>query len=130
VGADLSDGPSNYRIIRYADVLLMAAEAANEIGDSTSALTYLNMVRARVDMQPIPYITQGDLRTKIWRERRIELAMEGLRFFDLVRQGNAATAMKAVPEGAAFRAGVNEVFPVPQTEIDMSNGKITQNPGY
>jgi starch-binding outer membrane protein, SusD/RagB family len=125
-----SDGPSNGRLIRYADVLLMAAEAANELGQTAKALGYLKMVRDRVGM---PEITQTDkilLRGIIWRERRIELALEGHRFFDIVRQGRAASIMQNTIEGYRFTAGKNEVFPIPQSEIDVSKGQISQNPGY
>lgn len=130
IAHNLSDGPSNIRVIRYADVLLMAAEAANEVGQTNKALGYLKEVRDRVNMPEITETNKDLLRAKIWRERRIELALEGQRFFDLVRQGRAATVMKATTEGYQFREGVNEVFPIPLSEVNMSNGKITQNNGY
>jgi len=129
-GLNQSDGPSNYRVIRYADVLLMAAEAANELNQPTKALGYLKEVRDRVDMPEITETNKDLLRAIIWRERRVELALEGLRFYDLVRQGRAATVMQASVEGGAFRQGVNEVFPIPQTEIDLSQGALVQTPGY
>ena len=71
---------------------------------------------------------QTDLRTAIWNERRVELAMEYDRFFDLIRQGRAGTVLRAL--GKSFVDGKNEVFPVPQSEIDVSGGKLKQNPGY
>jgi len=130
---NVSDGPSNLRIIRFAYVLLMAAEAANELGKDTSVTNkYLDRVRLRANSK-LPKNTIAEktaLRNAIWHERRMELAMEGHRFFDIVRQGRAAEVMKLVPEGKNFRKGVNEVFPIPQTEIDVSRGKLTQNPGY
>jgi len=129
-GLNQSDGPSNIRVIRFADVLLMAAEAANELNNPTLALQYLKRVRDRVDM---PEITETDktlLRTIIWNERRLELALEGHRFFDLVRQDRAATVMKATVEGSNFDEGVHEVFPIPQVEIELSQGRIKQNFGY
>jgi hypothetical protein len=127
---DPSDGPSNYRVIRYADVLLMAAEAANELGNSGDALKYLNLVRKRVNMPAKNETSKDALRAIIWRERRIELALEGHRFFDLVRQGRAAEVMTATTEGKGFKAGTHEVFPIPLTEVQLSKGKITQNKGY
>ena len=124
----------NIRVIRYADVLLMNAEAANELGNSAQALSSLEMVRARArnmqgDAGVLPQITSTDqatLRSAIWHERRVELAMEYDRFFDLVRQGSAATVLAS----KGFKAGKNEVMPIPQNEIDLSAGVLTQNPGY
>ncbi|MCR6639094.1 MAG: RagB/SusD family nutrient uptake outer membrane protein [Sporocytophaga sp.] len=124
-GLNQSDGPSNYRIIRYADVLLMAAEAANELGMTEKALKYLKEVRDRVNMPEVTEVNKDRLREIIWRERRVELALEGHRFFDIVRQGRAAQIM-----GKTYTfSNAQEVFPVPQAEIDMSKGKIKQTTG-
>jgi hypothetical protein len=120
------------RLIRYADVLLMAAEALNENGKPTQALTYLNMVRARARQgNPgiLPDITttdQSQLRDLIFNERRHELGLEGLRFWDLVRTGRAPA--KLGPLG--FVTGKNEILPIPQSEIDLSQGTLVQNPNY
>jgi len=128
------NGPGNIRILRYADVLLMAAEALNETGKPQDALTYLNMVRARARGQSnfiLPDITETNqeaLRQIIWHERRVELALEQQRWFDLQRQGRAASVMQAV--GKDFVAGKHELLPLPQTEIDVSGGVLVQNPGY
>jgi len=122
----------NVRVIRYADVLLMNAEAANELGMSAQAIASLELVRARArggNNTILPKVTTTDkaqLRTAIWHERRVELAMEFDRFFDLVRQGRAATVLAS----KGFKAGKNEVWPIPQNEIDLSAGVLTQNPGY
>ncbi len=117
---------NNFRTIRFADVLLMAAEAHNRKGtpDATKAQTYLNRVRQRAfgDNNHNINLTGTQLTEAIWEERRLELAMEGDRFFDLVRTGKAAQKI------TGFVAGKNEVFPIPQREIDISG--ITQNPGY
>lgn len=125
----------NFIAIRYADVLLMASEAANELGRNGEALAHLNKVRRRSGMKSKTTTDQGALRNEIWRERRVELAMEGLRFFDIVRQGRAGAVMRATKtdnfvEGEGFRDGVHEVFPIPQEEIDLSQGALQQNPGY
>src|SRR5690606_2949740 len=101
-----------------------------ELGNSGDALKYLNLVRKRVNMPAKTETSKDALRAIIWRERRIELALEGHRFFDLVRQGRAAEVMKATPEGKDFKAGTHEVFPIPLTEVQLSKGKITQNKGY
>ena len=120
----------NIRVIRYADVVLMHAEAACELQNTNEALAKLEMVRARArgtDNAILPKITTTDiaeLRTKIHQERRIELAMEFERFYDLVRWDEAKTA---IPN---FVVGKHELFPIPQTEIDKSDGVLTQNPGY
>jgi hypothetical protein len=119
--------PNNYRAIRYADVLLMAAEANNRGGISdTKAQEYLNEVRRRAfgDTNHDITLTGAALTEAIYHERRVELMGEGHHFFDLVRTGRAAD------EIAGFVAGKNEVFPVPLVEIDFSSGNWTQNPNY
>ena len=127
-----SDGDINYTAIRYADVLLWEAEALNELGRSSDALVPLETVRARARAQAanpataLPVITttdQGELRNIIRHERRVELGFEFHRFFDLVRWGIAKDIL------TGFTPGKNEVFPLPQTELDL-NPNLTQNPGY
>lgn len=128
------NGPGNIRILRYADVLLIAAEAANENGKSAQALVYLNQIRKRArgaNFTILPDITitdQDELRKIIWHERRIELAMEQHRWFDLLRQGRAAEVMQAL--GKSFVENKHELFPIPQGEIDLSGGTLIQNQGY
>lgn len=125
----------NIRLLRYADVVLIAAEAANELGQTAVALEMLEMVRARArggNPDVLPQITttnQAELRELIRHERRIELAMEHERFFDLVRWGIAEEVLHAAGK-TNFVAGKNELMPIPQDEIDRSNGVLTQNPGY
>lgn len=115
--------PVNYRVIRYADVLLMAAEAYNRSGNDGTALTYVNQVRARAG---VPAIAGGgeQLTEAIWNERRLELSGEGLRFFDLVRTGKAAEVIDG------FESGKHELFAIPQVEIDLAGAGWSQNPGY
>lgn len=126
--------PKNLRLMRFAEVLLMHAEAANELGLPAEALTALNRVRARArgnNEDVLPDITttdQAQLRERIWQERRVELAMEHDRFFDIVRQGRAAELLQA--QGKNFVAGKNEVFPIPAEQIQLSGGLLTQNPNY
>ncbi len=128
-------GGGNIRILRYADVLLMAAEALNENGKTQEALTYLNQVRTRArgtrPASVLPNVTVTDrvqLRQRIWQERRVELAMEQQRWFDLLRQGRAGAVMKAL--GKNFQEGKHELFPIPQNEVDLSGGLILQDPNY
>lgn len=119
--------PNNYRSIRYADVLLMAAEAYNRGGISdVKAREYLNQVRRRAfgDLNHDISASGAALTDFIWQERRVELVGEGQRFFDLVRTG------KAAQEITGFTPGKNEVFPIPNEEIQFSNGNWQQNPGY
>ena len=117
---------NNFRTIRYADVLLMAAEANNRATspNDTKAQDYLNRVRRRAfaDTNHDIAANGAALKQAIWDERRVEFAMEGDRFFDLVRTGQAATKI------TGFVAGKNELFPIPQQEVDISG--LTQNPGY
>lgn len=117
---------TNKREIRYADVLLMAAEAlVRGGGDAGTARGYINQVRQRVSLQPFPgSVTGQTLLDLIYRERRLELATEGHRFFDLVRTGQAADVLPG------FEAGKHEIWPIPRLEIDISEGRLIQNPGY
>lgn len=122
----------NRRIIRYADVLLMAAEALNENNKPGDALVYLNKVRQRAregNPEILPDITEtgkDQLRDIILNERRHELALEGHRFWDLIRTGKAVTVLGPL----GFMAGKHELLPVPQTEIDISQGTLLQNPNW
>jgi hypothetical protein len=130
----LSDAGENIRILRYSDVVLMNAEAANELGDGAKAAASLNMVRARARgsqtgiLPDVAFVNQAQMREAIWRERRVELAMEHERFWDLVRQGRAAQVLRA--QGKNFVEGKNELMPIPQAQIDASGGVLTQNPMY
>jgi hypothetical protein len=116
--------PNNYRAIRFADVLLMAAEAFNRGGiDDVKAQQYLNRVRNRA-MLPDVVATGNALTDAIYHERRVELVGEGHRFFDLVRTGRAASEIQG------FQAGKHELFPIPAIEIQLAGNRWEQNPGY
>lgn len=112
----------NIRVIRYAEVLLIAAEAKIRQGDVSGAATYLNQVRQRVSLTAIGSPTLDD----VLRERHLELAMEGDRYFDLIRTGQAASVLGS----KGFISGKHEHYPIPQEQIDLSEGQLTQNPGY
>ncbi len=118
--------PNNYRAIRYADVLLMAAEAHNKAGNDGTAQDYLNQVRERAygNDSHNTSASGNNLFEEILDERRLELFGEGHRFFDLVRTGKAAGAIPG------FTANKNEVFPIPIEEIQFSNNLWNQNPNY
>lgn len=170
----------NFIVFRYAEVLLMYAEAANEIGNAGEALTKLNEVRARARnssrtdrddvrsfinfngevpglnrtylsynwnevnnvLPDIAASSKEELRTKIWNERRVELALEGDRFYDLVRQSKTepnrvGNIMRAFSnkynndKGKFFEDGKHEVFPIPQSEVDLLGVDLMpQNSGY
>ncbi|MFT4154409.1 RagB/SusD family nutrient uptake outer membrane protein [Parafilimonas sp.] len=127
-----SGAGQNIRVIRYAEVLLMNAEANNELGNTADALASLELIRARArgsNSSILPEVTTTDqttLQTAIWNERRVELAMEGDRYFDVIRQGRGSTIFGSL----GWEANKNEVWPIPQTEIDNSGGVLIQNTGY
>jgi len=155
-GAGWGDDAWTFHTIRYADVLLMYAEALLESnGDKSMVVTYINRVRTRASnssrtdaeatsrvrtIANIPLtnvLATADLRKAIRHERRVEFAMEYQRLSDLQRwnvyvetMNNYAAKPFSNSRGAAFKKGVNELFPIPQAEIDRSGGSTTQNPGY
>lgn len=112
---------ATFILYRYSDVLLLRAECALNGADG-DADGYINEVRERVSLDPITGATMEDLKL----ERRLELAFEYDRYFDLVRWGDAATVLA----GQGYDPAKNGLFPVPQSEIDLSGGILTQNPGY
>ena len=135
----------NHILFRYADLLLMHAEAAYHNGDEATARISLNQVRARVNL-PALNSSGNQLLNDIYKERRLELALEGHRYYDLKRTGRLATAIADFrnynlnistdlydagnTQGQFFNPGIHTLFPIPITEIDLSNGLIVQNPGY
>lgn len=155
-GQGWGDDAWTYHPIRYADVLLMYAEALIESGgDKQEAANYINMVRERaskstkkdveavsrklnVASKDLPKVTAADdLRKAVRHERRVELAMEYHRLYDLIRWNSLVTTMKEYSQkpssngkGGNYTAGKNEIFPIPQVEIDRSGGSIVQNPNY
>ena len=125
------NGAYNQRILRYGDIILLAAEAANETGNGPRAETLLEMIRARARegqagvLPKVIYANQAQMRAAIKHERRIELAGEGERFFDLVRWGDAVSVL-----GGQGYQNRNRYLPVPQPIIDQSQGVLVQNPEY
>jgi tetratricopeptide (TPR) repeat protein len=122
---------NNYRMIRYADILLMYAEALNGIGKTTDAYQYVNRVRARVGMSPLSVgMSQSRFLAQIKHERIVELAGEGWRWADLLRWGELGPELQARdPEFKNFQKGRNEYYPIPQSDIDL-NPNLTQNPNF
>ena len=112
----------NIRILRFAEVLLMNAEAASQLGGDIAGP--LNQVRIRAGLEPLNNPSQLD----VWNERRWELAFEHDRYFDLVRQGRASEVLQSL--GIPFVIGKHELFPIPQVQISLSDGILQQNPGW
>lgn len=158
---DASHIPLNYRILRYADVLLMYAEVENALKKDSEARMALNTVRKRVELDEVPETMVGnELRDAIRKERRLELALENNRLFDLRRwkddngqplicsimgkngsfvryntveskdQYETTNQKEASDKGITFTAPRDLLFPIPTEEVTMSNGSIEQNPGY
>jgi starch-binding outer membrane protein, SusD/RagB family len=122
VGTAELNWPINEIEIRLADTYLMEAEALiRGAGDATRAKTLLDAVRSRVGLPAVAATLDN-----IYQERRLELATEGHRFFDLVRTGKAATVLAST----GFKANKHEVLPIPQSEIDITNKVLEQNNGY
>ena len=152
--------PLNHRILRYADVLLMYAEACNELSDDTHAQAALNRVRNRAGLSPVS-VTGNELRHAIRNERRLELAFEQNRLYDIRRwkddngkpvianlMGENGSFVKwntdpatrdamewdnqgeASDKGKSFREDRDLIFPIPLYEVTMSNGSIEQNPNW
>lgn len=122
------DTDTNIKYLRYAEVLLMKAEALNELGQTSNAIPLLNQIRNRAGLGNTAATSQADVRTAIWKERRVEMAMEHDRFYDLVRTGQAVAAFAI--DGKTFVAGKHELFPLPQVFITQSKGLSMQNAGY
>ena len=124
----LNDSKVNWKVIRYGDVLLMYAEALNENGKTAQAIPYVNQIRQRAGLPDLSTaLSKDDARTAIYNERRFELGMEGVRWFDLVRTGRALTVM--APFGMK---PYHIVWPIPLIEIQIINDPsiLPQNESY
>ncbi|MBD1421427.1 RagB/SusD family nutrient uptake outer membrane protein [Sphingobacterium chuzhouense] len=124
--AGAGDTDKNIRYLRLGEIYLILAEAANETGNSNLALENLNIVRDRVDLPAVTTTDQSQLRQLIWKERRLELAFEHDRWFDLVRTGQAKSAMEANSKRFQDR---NNLFPIPDAQL-VQTPEMTQNPGW
>lgn len=120
--------PNNFILLRLADIILLAAEANAELNDLVKSREQLNLVRDRVDLPEITTNDQNELLEAIHNERRLELAFEGHRWFDLKRTGRAIEVMNALNRG--YDVTPNKLLlPIPQSELDR-NPRLDQNPGY
>ncbi|MFZ2282287.1 MAG: RagB/SusD family nutrient uptake outer membrane protein [Lutibacter sp.] len=131
ISPSYDNSPLNFPVLRFADVLLMKAEALNELGQGSQAEIPLNLVRNRAGLPNIASgMVQNSLREAILHERRIELAFEGQRWFDLIRVDNGQYGIDFIHSiGKTNASQKHLLFPVPQIERDR-NPKLTQNPGY
>ncbi|HWB91240.1 MAG TPA: RagB/SusD family nutrient uptake outer membrane protein [Puia sp.] len=125
---------NNYRYLRYADVLLLYAEALNAQGQTTAAYPYVDMVRERAGLAPLstakPGLDQADFLTQLKHERITELTGEGHRWEDLARWGDLGTGLAGRDPGFAnFKKGRDEFMPIPRLDLDI-NPNLKQNPGY
>ena len=143
------DSERNFGILRYGEMILWHAEALNETGDPRQAIDEINKLRNRAKLIPetrlgglankiknVPYGTYLQVRNTIWTERQYELHFEFDRFFDLQRTGQMVeqilkkTKSQTSDYQSQYVDEINKVFPIPQWEIDISNGIVVQNPGY
>jgi hypothetical protein len=130
ISPDYNTNPADFPVLRYADVLLMQAEALNELGQTTQAEAPLNKVRARAGLGEVHGLNKDAFREKVLHERRIELAFEGDRWFDLIRINQGQYALDFLHSiGKVNATAKNLLLPIPQKEID-ANPNLTQNPGY
>lgn len=121
---DKGNTAKNLRILKFSDILLIRAEAASHLGFNDEAKDRVNQIRVRAGLAQLSSVTLPI----ILNERRWEMAMEHDRWFDLVRTGNAVSAMAL--NGKTFVVGKHELFPIPSDQIIASGGRLTQNPGY
>ena len=122
--------PLNFPVLRYADVLLMKAEALNELGRTAEAEAPLNEVRNRAGLTDVSGLSQNEFREKVLHERRMELAFEGQRWFDLIRVNGGQYGINFLHSIGRLNATENHLlFPIPQKERD-TNPNLSQNPGY
>jgi hypothetical protein len=133
----------NWPVYRYAEILLMLAEALNEQNKTPEAIPYLNQVRTRAGLANTTATSQTDVRAAIWEERRVELAFENKRWFDLIRMPEAEAIAILTAHGDALKATNSNltaatyqitkdlfIYPIPKGERDLNPEGMTQNPGY
>ncbi|GGW51111.1 RagB/SusD family nutrient uptake outer membrane protein [Arenibacter certesii] len=130
-----NNGSQNTYVIRYSDVLLMRAEAENELNGPTNAYSFINLVRERAGLPPLSGLDQTSFREALRKERATELGFEGHRKFDLLRWGVFVETIRNVKDShmeipAANIQNHHVLMPVPAREREISEGSISQNPGY
>lgn len=123
IAQEFTPDEKNVPLLRYGELLLIHAEAAVQAGDSGASQGSLDLLRSRAGLASIPATLEN-----IYLERRREMALENDRIHDLRRTGRAAQVLNAA--GIPFQAGRHEFYPIPQQQVDISNGLLVQNPGY
>jgi hypothetical protein len=130
IAATYDNSPLNFPVLRYADVLLMKAEALNNLNQTSEAETPLNEVRERAGIPTVSGLSQAEFKEIVLHERRMELAFEGQYWFDLIRVDNGQTGLNTLHSIGRLNASEKHLlFPIPLKEIE-SNPNLTQNPGY
>jgi len=130
ISPDYDTNPEDFPVLRYADVLLMQAEAQNELNQTTEAEAPLNLVRERAGLPDVHGLSKDAMSEKIFHERRMELAFEGERWFDLIRINNGQYGLDFLHSIGKVNATTKHLLlPIPQKERD-SNPNLAQNPGY
>jgi hypothetical protein len=131
VSPQYNTSPEDFPVLRYADILLMESEALNETGQTSQAEVPLNLVRERAGLPAIqPGLSKDNFRNAVLHERRIELAFEGQRWFDLIRINNGQYGLDFLHSiGKTNATAKNLLMPIPQAELD-ANPNLTQNTGY
>jgi starch-binding outer membrane protein, SusD/RagB family len=118
----------NLRVLRLGEMYLIHAEACTELGDTAKARVSLNAIRTRAGLAPTTAVGVDQMREAVYKERRVEMAFEHDRLFDLRRTGRAGKVLREA--GIPFVDGKHELYPIPQRQIDLSGGLLIQNPGY
>lgn len=130
ISATYDNSPMNFPVLRFADVLLMKAEALNNLGRTSEAYIPLNEVRRRAGLEDVSGLTEDDFEVAVLKERRMELAFEGQRWFDLIRIEGGQYGLDFLHSiGKSNATSKHLLFPIPQKEID-NNPNLTQNSGY
>jgi len=130
VSPEWNTNPNNWVVYRFADVLLKKAEALNELGQTSDAATFINKVRTRAGLPNLSGLSQAEMREAIIHERRMELAFEGHRWFDILRIDHGQYALNFFQSIGKTNVTLERLLlPIPQVEMD-ANSLMTQNPGY
>lgn len=128
--ASLHQSEINFRIMRYSHVLLMLAEAENELGNTSVAANAVNEIRSRANLASVSSaVNQGELREDIRRQRALEFHLEGERWYDIVRWGIGNEVFTNNLQRPDYNPDRHDYFPIPQEEID-ANPNLTQNAGW